>query len=356
MGVFSDNSGKTEKATAKRRGEARSKGQIGRSPSLTAAVVFLGVFFVLGTSAPWIAHRLSAMLHRVLSEGVPRELTAEGLQKMFLACAMDIWDIIFAVAATAVVLGIGSNVAQGGLIFSGHRLAFHFSNLNPATGLKRLLPGTAAGEMFKSVISIACIAYAAYAVGGESLEKVSRFTLMPPSGISSSIAELVYKFAMKCGYFLLVIGAADYFWNRRKFEQSIKMSKEEVKDEAKNAEGNPEIKSRIRRKQREIALRSMMADVPKADVVITNPTHYAVALQYRPNDMAAPTVVAKGKGYVALKIREIAEQNGVPLVENKPLAHSLIKAVDVGQQIPAGLFKAVAEVLAYVYKLRVMRP
>jgi flagellar biosynthetic protein FlhB len=161
---------------------------------------------------------------------------------------------------------------------------------------------------------------------------------------------------MRCGVFLLIIGVADYYWNRRKFENSIKMTKQEVKDEAKNAEGNPEIRAKIRRKQREIALRSMMADVPKADVVITNPTHYAVALQYRPKDMAAPTVVAKGKGYVALKIRDIATQNGVPLVENKPLAQSLVKAVEVGQQIPSSLFKAVAEVLAYVYKLRAMRP
>jgi flagellar biosynthesis protein FlhB len=356
MAFFSDNHGKTERATPRRRGEARSKGQIGRSPNLTSAVVFVGVFFVLGISAPWIAHRLSAMLQRMLIQALPGDLTTEGLQKMFLDCALDIGTIVFAVATTAMVLGIGSNAAQGGLVFSGYRLGFRLSALNPATGLKRLLPETATGELIKSVVSIGCIAYAAYAVGSDSLEKISRFSLMPPAGISASIAEMAYSFAMKCGVFLLVIGAADYYWNRRKFEDSIKMTKQEVKDEAKNAEGNPEIRARIRRKQREIALRSMMADVPKADVVITNPTHYAVALQYRPKDMAAPTVVAKGKGYVALKIRDIALEHGVPLVENKPLAHSLVKAVDVGQQIPASLFKAVAEVLAYVYKLRAMRP
>ena len=133
------------------------------------------------------------------------------------------------------------------------------------------------------------------------------------------------------------------------------MTKQEIKEEARSAEGNPEVRSRIRKRQREIALRSMLADVKKADVVITNPTHYAVALQYVPQKMPAPTVVAKGKGFVALKIREIAQANKVPIVENKPLAQTLFKALDVGQQIPANLFKAIAEVLAYVYRLKRMR-
>jgi flagellar biosynthetic protein FlhB len=153
----------------------------------------------------------------------------------------------------------------------------------------------------------------------------------------------------------LLLGAVDYYLNRRRIEAGMRMTKQEVKDEARNAEGNPEIRSRIRRRQREIALRSMMADVPKADVVITNPTHYAVALRYKPDSMAAPTVVAKGKGYVALRIREIAQENNVPFVENKPLARALFKSVEIGKQIPVELFKAVAEVLAYVYRLKSMR-
>jgi flagellar biosynthetic protein FlhB len=195
-------------------------------------------------------------------------------------------------------------------------------------------------------------AYTAYSA---VLTQLPRLVFLQPAEISANVGSLVYGFAMKTGVLLLIVGAADYYWTRRKIEQSIRMTKQEVRDEARNAEGNPEVRYKIRRKQRELALRSMMAEVPKADVIVTNPTHYAVALRYKADTMAAPTVVAKGKGYVALRIREIAEQNNVPLMENKPLARALFKTVEVGKQIPVELFKAVAEVLAYVYRLRAAR-
>jgi flagellar biosynthetic protein FlhB len=354
MAFLGDN-GRTEKATPKRRREARKKGQIARSPSLVAAIVFVGVFFLLSLQIPLMVQSLSSMLHRMLGQLGPVDLTEESLQKMFLRCAMDIASAVFIVAGTAIVLGVGANAAQGGLVLSGHRLAFRVENLNPGPGFKKLLPGTAGIELLKMLLTIAAVAYAAYSVYSQTLIGLPQLVLMAPTDISLRIGRMVYQFAMKSGSFLLIIGVADYLWNRRKFEKSIRMTKQEIKDEARNAEGNPEVRSKIRRKQRELALRSMMADVPKADVIITNPTHYAVALSYKPERMAAPTVVAKGKGYVALRIREIAAEKKVPLVENKPLARGLYKAVDVGQQIPAELFKAVAEVLAHVYRLKSMR-
>jgi flagellar biosynthetic protein FlhB len=179
--------------------------------------------------------------------------------------------------------------------------------------------------------------------------------LQTPLQITLGITHVVYQLSLRSGVYLLLIAIADYFWNRRQFEQGIRMTKEEVKDEMKNAEGNPEIKGRLKRKQREIAMKFIMAAVPKADVVITNPTHFAIALAYQKEKMTAPTVVAKAQDFMALRIRAIAEDHKIPIVENKPLAQTLYKTVEVGQQIPGSLFKAVAEVLAYVYKLKSMR-
>ena len=167
--------------------------------------------------------------------------------------------------------------------------------------------------------------------------------------------QRIYRVAFKSAVYLVILAVCDYLWKGRQFEEQLKMTKQEVKDEAKNAEGNPEIRSRIKSKQREVAMRRMMAAVPKADVVITNPTHFAVALAYQPGKMTAPIVVAKGQDHVALRIRKLASENKVPLVENKPLARTLYKLVEVGGMVPGDLFKAVAEVLAYVYKLRQTR-
>jgi flagellar biosynthetic protein FlhB len=296
------------------------------------------------------------MLSRVLSNlGGPTELTEAGLQKLFLGCALDIAGAVFIVTGTAMVLGIAANMAQGGLVLSTYRLGLRLENLNPATGFKKLLPGTASGELLKSLFTVGAVAYVAYTVYSGVVGRLPQLVFMSPGDIAGSIGGIVYEFSIKCGILLLLLGAVDYYLNRRRFETSIRMTKQEVKDEARNSEGNPEIRSRIRRRQREIALRSMMADVPKADVVITNPTHYAVALRYKPEAMSAPIVVAKGKGYVALRIREIAQENNIPFVENKPLAQALFKTVEVGRQIPVELFKAVAEVLAHVYRLKSMR-
>ena len=348
--------GRTEKATPKRRADARRKGQISRSQGLIAAFVFVGVFFLLRIELPQIIHNLSLMLHRTLADAaIPHDLTEEGLQQLFLRSAVDVGSVVMIITGAAIALGVVGNVAQGGLVLSGDRLAWKLDSLNPASGLKKLVPKVAGMELLKIVLTISAVVYAAYGVYSEALDSLPRLVLMAPLESSLKIGGMVYQFAMKCGLFLLVIGAADYYWSRRKFEKSIMMTKQEIKDDAKNAEGNPEIKSKLRRKQRELFFRSMMTDVSTADVIITNPTHYAVALSYKPQSMVAPTVVAKGRGYVALRIREIAAEKNVPTVENKPLARGLYKAVGVGQQVPTELFKAVAEVLAYVYRLKSMR-
>jgi len=355
MALFGGKGGRTEKATAKRRGEARQKGQIARSQSLPAAFVLFGLFWILDRYAPFVIQDLSEVLRRFLTVAVPQEFTEERLQQIFLSCALGISKVVFLVTTSTFLLSVGANIAQGGFVLSSYRLGFHFENLNPAAGIKRLLIGTSGVELLKSLLTIGILSHLAYSIYLDVANELPRYILMAPYEISLRVANIVYRFAFKSSLYLLAIGFADYYWKRHKFEQDLKMTKQEVKDEAKNAEGSPEVRSKIRRRQKEIATRNMMAAVPKADVVITNPTHYAVALSYESEHMTAPTVVAKGRGFVALRIREIAAEHKVPLVENKPLAQSLYKAVEVGQQIPGSLFKAVAEVLAYVYKLKRMR-
>jgi flagellar biosynthesis protein FlhB len=356
MAFFGGRDNRTEKATAKRRSEARKKGQIARSQNLPTAFVLIGLFWVLKVYAPLLVQNLSELIRGFLTAAVPREFTEERLQQIFLSGALGVSKVVFLASATAFLLSVGTNIAQGGFVFSTYRLGLHFENLSPSSGARRLLIGTSGVELAKSLLTIAAVSYMAYSIYLEVVNELPQYVLMSPHQISLRIGHTVYRFGLRCGLCLLVIGVADYYRSRHTFERDLKMTKQEVKEEAKNAEGSPEVKSKIRRRQRELATRNMMAAVPKADVIITNPTHYAVALAYETRRMAAPTVVAKGKGFIALRIREIAIQHKVPQVENKPLAQSLYKSVEVGQQIPGNLFKAVAEVLAYVYKLKGMRP
>jgi flagellar biosynthetic protein FlhB len=355
MELFGSNTNRTEKATPKRRNEARKKGQIARSPALAPAAVFLGLFAVLGIYGAALVSDTAAMLRGMLSGIGSPELTLENLQSIFIACASAVGSSLLLLAGAGMILSVAANAAQGGLVLSGHQLGLHLENLSPVAGFRRLFGGRSAAEFGKSVLTIACLTYLAWSAYSSARPEIARYVLMTPVESSLRISGIVYRLAIESGCILLLIAVTDYFFSRRRFEKSIRMTRQEVKDEARNAEGSPEVRSRIRKRQREIALRTMMADVKKADVVITNPTHYAVALRYVPKEMAAPVVMAKGKGYVALKIREIAEANRIALVENKLLAQSLYKAVEIGQPIPASLFKAVAEVLAYVYRLRRIR-
>jgi flagellar biosynthetic protein FlhB len=355
MGLFGGNEGKTEKATPKRRNEAREKGQIARSQNIPFAATFLAIVALLGMFGPTILSDLAGFMQYLLSHANRQDFTVEGIHFWLLQTGVRIGKIVLIFMATGVLLSVAANAAQGGLVISTYKLKFRFENMNPLSGLQRLFPKTSGIEFLKSLISIGIVTYLSYHLYLGIRSELPRLMLKTPNQIAQNISHVIYQLSIQSGCYLLLISIADYFWNRRQFEQSIRMAREEVKDEMKNAEGSPEIKGRIKRKQREIAMRMIMAAVPKADVVITNPTHFAVALSYQKESMAAPTVVAKGQDYMAQRIREVAREHKVPLVENKPLAQTLYKTVEPGQQIPGNLYKAVAEVLAYVYKLKTMR-
>jgi flagellar biosynthetic protein FlhB len=355
MALFAGNDGRTEKATPKKRNESREKGQIARSQNLPFAATFVGIVVLLKVYGPILFDDLKQMMHYQLSHASRMDFTVGDLQSLVIHLTGQIGKIVLLIMFTGLILSVAANASQGGLVISSYKLGFRFGNLNPIAGIQRLLPKTSGIELFKNLFTIGIVTHFAYSLYLGIYSELPRLMLHTPYQITLHISQVVYQLSLRSGIFLLFIAIADYFWNRRQFEQGIRMTKEEVKDEAKNAEGNPEIKGRIKRKQREIALKFIMAAVPKADVVITNPTHFAVALAYQKEKMSAPTIVAKGQDYMALRIRSLAQNHQVPIVENKPLAQTLYKTVEVGQQIPGELYKAVAEVLAYVYKLKMMR-
>lgn len=355
MGIFGGNDGRTEKATPKRRNEAKEKGQIARSQNLPFTTTFLAIVILLGMFGPAMLSELSGFMQYLLSHAERQDYTVEGVHYWFLQTGFRFGRIVLIFMATGLALSVATNAAQGGLVLSGYKMKFHFENLNPLSGIQRLLPKTSGIEFLKSVFSVGIVTFLTYSIYEGIKSELPRLMLKTPVQIAQNMGHLIFQLSLKSATYLLIVALADYFWNRRQFEQNLRMTREEVKDEMKNAEGSPEIKGRIKRKQREIAMKLIMAVVPKADVVITNPTHFAVALSYKKDSMTAPKVVAKGQDYIALRIRAVAEEHKVPLVENKPLAQTLFKTVEIGELIPGSLYKAVAEVLAYVYKLKALR-
>ena len=231
-----------------------------------------------------------------------------------------------------------------------------FSKLNPVKGIKKIFSKQALVELLKSVLKIALITYIVYSTLKDSIGLIFLIFDMPLMQAIGNIGNIVINLGIKISMFYIVIAGADFIYQKWKFNEDMKMTKQEVKDEFKNAEGDPQIKGKIRQKMREVSQRRMMQAVPQADVVITNPTHYAVALRYEPDKYDAPYVVAKGEDYLAQKIKEVARENHVEIVENKPLARMLYHNVDLGAQVPPELFQAVAEVLAMVYSMRGTNP
>jgi flagellar biosynthetic protein FlhB len=255
------------------------------------------------------------------------------------------------VAMAAVAMGFMMSSVQVGFVLSPQALAPNLAKLNPVAGLSRMVSARSLVELIKSIAKVAIVGYVGYrSVAGE-YQNLFRMADMDAASMLAYVGGLTFSIGIKTGLILIVLGVADYLYQRFEYEKSIRMSKEELRQEAKEYDGDPLIRSRIRAKQREMSMARMMQAVPKADVVITNPTHYAVALEYDQDSMDAPTVVAKGKDLIALRIKEVAKEHGVHIVENKPLAQTLYSAVETGSQIPVELYKAVAEVLAYVYQM-----
>lgn len=353
---------RTEEATPKRREEAREQGQVAFSAELVGGLVVLAALagllaFGRQTGAGLLdlfrteLSRLRAHAERGAGEfDVARaRVLAAGCFERFLALVGPLFALVAAVA-------FGANVAQVGWHLTPDRLEPDFERLNPANGLQRLFSLPAFGKGLVALLKVAVLAAVAYAV---LHGRVGTLTGLGYGRLAGSVAaawDLCLRLSLWMAAALVLFGAADYAWQRRRFEASIRMTKPEIKEEQKREEGDPLIRQRVRRLQRERARQQMLRAVPRATVVVTNPTHVAVALEYKTGAGAAPLVVAKGAGAIAQRIAEIARRHNVPVLERPPVARALYRVVPVGREIPAELFRVVAEVIALVYRLRGPEP
>ncbi|MFP6870477.1 MAG: flagellar biosynthesis protein FlhB [Nitrospinota bacterium] len=346
-----DQDEKTEPATQKRREDSREKGQVAKSREVTSVAVLaagIAYFHYFGAS---MGNSLLKTARYFFTAASTQVETPDAALKALLEAAMGLGNAILPLMVLVIVFSLASQILQFGFLFSPKALVPKFSKLNPLEGVKRLLGKQGWMDLFKSIAKIALVGYVGYFTIREAWVLLPQLTQMEAHGILVQFADIALKIAIRCAAVLIILAAIDYAFQRYSFEQSIKMTKDEVKQEFKQREGDPLVKSRVRQIQREISRKRMMSSVPEADVVITNPTHFAIAIQYDREKMEAPMVVAKGRGFVAQKIREVAEEHNIVIVENKPLARGLYQAVQVGEAIPGDFYKAVAEVLAYVYTL-----
>ena len=340
---------KTESATPKRRDEARKKGNVPKSSDLASIFVLLGVVLALGSLVGGAGHVVQVYFESIFGNLDKTQLTTHDVMTLGGQAFLTLGKAVGPLMLTALALGVFINIAQTGPVWAGEALKPNFNRLNPLTGAQRFVSSRALVELIKSLYKIGIIAYIAYITIQSSYPQMLAMARLDLMQSVTLIGEVTYRMVTRIVMTMLVLAALDYAYQRYAYEKSLRMTKQEVKDEFKQAEGNPQFKARIRARQREIAKKRMMSEVPTADVVITNPTHFAVALKYDATTMRAPLVVAKGQDLLALKIREVAQENDVPIVENAPLARALYKQVNLGKEVSSDLYEAVAEVLAFVY-------
>jgi flagellar biosynthesis protein FlhB len=348
---MADKDGRTERATSKRRGEARKKGQVARSMEINSALVILAIFIALKSTGQSIFSDLKNLVAYFLGSFNSIDLTEKNAALLFTSVSIYVLKMILPIVLVAAAVGAIASIVQTGFMMTLKPMKPQLSKISPKTGLKRMFSSKSIVDLLRNIIKITIISYLAFSIIRDRYPEINQTINMDLYGILVTFTSIAYELGLKTGIALFVLAIADYFYQRYSFEQSIKMTKQEVKEEHKQAEGDPRVKSMIKRRQLETSMKRMMQAVPTADVVITNPIHLAIAIKYDSNEMGAPRVVAKGQRLIAERIKELARENDVPIVEDKPLARSLFKNVEVDQEIPVDLYKAVAEILAYVYQL-----
>ncbi|WP_227767216.1 flagellar biosynthesis protein FlhB [Zhaonella formicivorans] len=341
---------KTEEATPQRRQEARKKGQVAKSADLNAALVLLALVVLLYALNGYFATELNNYLLYLWQNLDKTPLTEKRLAALFLYTLLFFFKIMAPVFLGAMLIGLGVNFAQVGFLFAPEAIRPKLENINPFSGLKRMFSKKALVELLKALLKITVVGTVTYSLIKNNYESLLFLIYMDvPQGFAQ-VSRLLFRISLNAVLIFLVIAVLDYLFQRYEFKESIKMSKQEVKEEFKQTEGDPQLKAKLREKQRQLAMHRMMQSIPQATVVITNPTHLAVALKYETGSPGAPTVVAKGAGAIAKKIVEKAREYQVPVVEEKPVARFLYQHVEIGQEIPAELYQAVAEILAMLYR------
>jgi flagellar biosynthetic protein FlhB len=347
---------RTERATPRRRQRARGEGNVARSMEIVSVVVLMAGLVGLAALGPGMARTGGALLTSLFLGAGAEVLTAERT----ISFAREVGWVMAAILAPFVgvvaLAGVGANVAQTGLVLTPKPLAPKASRISPATGAKKIFSKRGGVELVKSLVKILVVAAAVAWAFSTTIDSFFPLTSVAVGAAYSHIVFAMLKLAGTAALALALLAILDFWFQRYEYEEKLKMTRQEVKDEYKQNEGDPQIRGKQREKQRETSRRRMMADVKTADVVVTNPIHYAVALKYEPTEMKAPKVVAKGARLLAKRIRDAAREAGVPVVENPSLARALFRAVRVGSEVPLSLYQAVAELLAFIWRERDRMP
>ncbi len=341
---------KTEQPTSKRRKDAREEGNIFQSKDIVTVVMLFGVFYVVRLMLPFIYDTMREYIEYAFS-AIRMELNFGSSPHLYVYSVVSLLKCALPLLLAAAVLGILGHGIQTRFLVTFKPLRPKFSKLNPISRLKKLFGLKKIVDLVKNLIKIAILLVLLYNIMKSDLSPISRMFDMPAMNSTAYMLKLVYDLVVKVCIAFAVVAFFDFLYQRWDYENNLKMTKQEVKDEYKMTEGNPEIKGRIRKIQRQMAMSRMMQSVPQADVVVRNPTHFAVALRYDPDRNSAPVVLAKGQDYLALRIVRVAEEHGVSVLENRPLARALYASCEVEREIPPELYGAVAEVLVYIYRL-----
>ena len=341
---------KTEDPTPKRKEEAREKGQVAKSKELSGSFVLLGSFLVLYiTFSNIISYMQKTMRSYLILHEIP-DINIPNSFNMMMESFFDIGKMVAPVMLAGAIIGGIINFVQIGPLITGEPLIPKLSNINPIEGFKKIFSLKSVVELFKSLAKLAIIVSLSYLPLKNNWQEIINVS---NRGLDSGVlffGNIIFQIAIRIALFLIIVGVADFAYQMWDHKQNLKMSKYEVKQERKEREGDPLIKQQRKQKQQEMSMNRMMSEMEDADVVVTNPTHIAVALKYDLDEMEAPVVLAKGEGYIAEKIKEKARDLEIEIVENKPLARSLNEMTEIGDEIPVDLYQAVAEILAFVFK------
>ena len=347
-----DRGSKTEQPTAKRLEKAREQGQVSKSMELNTCVVLLSALFTLFFTAAAMYHQMSDLMTHTLAHAAQITIEESAWTSFLTGKVIQMAVMMAPIMIVVPFMGVLSNLLQVGPLFTAHPLQPKLSKINPISGFSRMFSLKSLNELAKSILKITIIAATSYFVIRSEMDEIFLLGDMPPVRIGYFVMRVSFEIFLKTCWLLVFLAILDFAFQKWQYHRDMMMSKEEVKEELKQTEGDPLVKSRIRSTQREMARRRMMSEVPEADVVVTNPVHLAVALKYDPKQADAPVVVAKGRALMAEKIKSIAKEHDVPIIEDKPLAQALYKTVEVGEAIPMLFYQAIAEILSYVYRMK----
>ncbi len=344
---------KTEKATPKRKGEEREKGNVLLSQEIVTVFTLIATFYAVKFMMPYMVQTMEASIQHFISiASTENNLTYATLLDCFIAILIVFAKTALIPLIVCCLIATVSTMGQTKMLFSTKTLEFKADRINPIQGFKKLFSVRSVVEIFKSILKIGVLIYVIYSILKKEMNLLPRMMDMSFIEVASKTGSIIMEIVIKAGVIFIFLSGADFVYQWWQYEKNLRMTKQEIKDEFKQTEGDPQIKSRIRSIQQQRARQRMMQKVPTADVVIRNPTHFAVAIKYDQNVNRAPLVVAKGADNIALMIVKIAEENNVYVTENRPLARALYETVDLDREVPEQFYRAIAEVLAFVYNLK----